>query len=140
MAKDFKTLVRMNDWEVDQKRRALGDLLKQLADLEAQLAAHEAQLLREQLSAEQAPTEAGLTYGHFAQVAIERREEFHGLIERKEEDVENAREDLRVAYLELKKFEIAEDQRETRETAELERLERADLDEIGLMGFRRKGK
>ncbi len=139
MARDFKTLIRINDWEVDQRRRELAAHMQQLENLIGQLEALEAELLREQELAEAAPTEAGLTYGAYATMAIERRELLQAEIVKQEEVVANAREAVRVAYLEFKKFEIAEERRMAKVAAEEARDEQEALDEIGIIGHIRKG-
>ncbi len=138
MARDFKALVRLNDLEVDQHRRVLGELLAQLDNLEGRLVALEAEIVAEQALAAQSPTEGGLTYGNYAAAAINRREDLKRRITEKEGEVAVARDNLREAYLELKKYEIAEEQRETKVAAELDKLERQELDEIGLTAHTRK--
>ena len=44
MARDLHTLIRLNEWTVDQRRRGLGDVLASLANLETGL-----ERLREEL-------------------------------------------------------------------------------------------
>ncbi len=138
MARDFKALVRINDWVLDQKRRSLGELVGQLDNLEGLLAALEAEIVREQAMASQSPIEAGLTYGNYAAEAVRRREALQRRIADKETEILDAREALREAFLEFKKYEIAEDRRQARVDAELLREERQELDEIGLMAHIRK--
>lgn len=138
MARDFKTLVRINDWAVDQKRRALGEQLRQLENLQGLLQQLKDEIVNEQKLATDMPTEAGLTYGAYAVVAIERREDLVRRIDLQERAVNGAREDLRDAYLELKKYEIAEERRGAKVDADLAREEQAVLDEIGIIGHTRK--
>ena len=138
MARDFKTLVRINDWAVDQKRRALGEQLRQLENLQGLLQQLKDEIVNEQKLATDMPTEAGLTYGAYAIVAIERREDLVRRIDLQERAVAGAREDLRDAYLELKKYEIAEERRGAKVAADLAREEQAVLDEIGIVGHIRK--
>jgi len=138
MARDFKTLVRLNDWEVDQKRRLLAEQLRQLENLKGLLQNLEEEVAREQAHAASMPTEGGLLYGAYAEQAIIRREDYQRRIDAQEHDVAAAREELRLAFLEFKKFEISEDRRVARAEAELAREEQLDLDEIGITGFNRK--
>ena len=49
MAKDLNNLIQIHEWEVDEKRRKLGELLRLLDNLEAQAAALEDELVREQV-------------------------------------------------------------------------------------------
>ena len=103
MARDFKTLVKINDWQVDEKRRMLADQLRQQALLQDRLVALEQEIIQEQEFAQAMPTEAGLTYAAYAEVAIDRRENLKKAIILQAQGVEAARERLREAFLELKK-------------------------------------
>ena len=122
-----------------QKRRMLAEQLRQLENLLGQLQALEQELQTEQELAQAMPTEAGLLYGAYAAHAIERRENILRRIMEQQKAVEEAREDLRDAFLEFKKYEIAEEQRAIKIEAELAREEQAILDEIGLVTYIRKG-
>ncbi|MGJ3258715.1 MAG: flagellar export protein FliJ [Rhodospirillales bacterium] len=138
MAKDFKALVRLNDWEVDQKRRILAEQLRQLENLIGLLEALEDEIKHEQAQAANMPTEGGMLYGHYAEHAIRRREDYQERIVRQERAVEDAREELRVAFLEFKKYEISEDRRVARIEAELNKAEQLDLDEVGVTQYNRR--
>ena len=48
MAEGIETLIRLNDWNVDQKRRKLGDLQRLIEGFEAELKKLEQDLLNEQ--------------------------------------------------------------------------------------------
>ena len=138
MAQDLNTLIRLNEWTVDERRRELGDVLASLAELESGLLRLREELAREQGVVQASPEEAGFFYGNYAQAVIERRHRLNAGISRMEEDVAQARDKLNEAYRELKKFEIAQDLRDTHETQELARKEQIDLDELGLQAYRLK--
>lgn len=138
MAKDFKSLVRLNDWEVDQKRRILAEQLRQLENLIGLLEALEEEIKQEQAHAASMPTEGGILYGPYAEQAIRRREDYQNRIVQQERAVEDAREELRVAFLEFKKYEISEDRRVARIEAEIERDEQLELDQIGITQYNRR--
>lgn len=138
MARDFKTLIKINDWQVDERRRMLADQLRQQAALQDRLAALEQEMAQEQEYAKAMPTEAGLTYAAYAEVAIDRRDNLKKAIIIQAQGVEAARERLREAYLELKKYEVAEERREAELAAERAKVDQAELDEIGIMGYQRK--
>ncbi len=140
MAKGLKTLVRLSEWTVDEKRRSLGVLLRQFDELEASLANLEKELIVEQRAAAASPHEAGINYGRYAASVISRREYLNRAIETMETQIVSAREDLSDAYLELKKYEVAERNRKQRETDELDRREQSVLDDIGLEMARRRSK
>lgn len=136
--KDFKALVRLNDWEVDQKRRELAEQLRQLDNLVGLLEALEQEIKTEQAQAANMPTEGGMLYGNYAEHAIRRREDYQSRIADQEREVEAAREELRLAFLEFKKYEISEDRRVARVESELARDEQLELDEVGITQFNRK--
>ncbi len=138
MAQDLNTLIRLNEWTVDERRRELGDVLASLAELESGLQRLREELAREQGAVQASPEEAGFFYGNYAQAVIERRHHLNAGIARMEEEVAQARDKLNEAYRELKKFEVAQDLRDTQEARELARKEQIDLDELGLQAYRLK--
>lgn len=131
MAKNLGGLIRLHEWNVDQKRRKLGELLNLLADLEEQAIGLEEEVKSEQRVASASPAVAGLLYGNYAMGVIERRRRIAESIAKTEETVAAAREDMREAFMILKKFQTAQDNRDRREADELNRKEQAILDEIG---------
>jgi len=138
MAGGLKTLIRLNEWSVDQKRRALGDVMRLIDTLENQGRELERELIGEQAVAKASPGEAGYLYGYYANAVIERRERLGQSIARAELVAEEAREELNRAYRELKKFETAQASRERRQRAETDRKDQAVLDEIGMKSYLQK--
>lgn len=138
MAKSLRSLIRLHDWDVDEKRRVLSEYLGQVAVIEERARKLEESVIREQKIAAEVPGEAGLYYGNFANMVIQRRELLAQLKAELEKQVVTARENLRQAYRELKKYETAQANRDEREEAEGNRREQIDLDEIGIQGFLRK--
>ncbi|MBH89018.1 MAG: hypothetical protein CMF71_03125 [Magnetovibrio sp.] len=138
MAEGIETLIRLNDWNVDQKRRKLGDLQRLIEGFEAELKKLEQDLLNEQAAATAAPNEGGFVYGYYAERVIERRAIIQISIQQLEKDTDEAREALSVAYRELKKFETALESRKLRQELELARKDQLDLDEVGIQTFIQK--
>ena len=138
MAKGLRNLIRLGEWRVDEKRRALGALLTAVAEMEEAQRRLEEEILAEQQAAAATPVEGGLIYGNYASAAIQRRQDLAQRVAEVEERITRAREDLRVAYLDLKKYEIAQRQRDEREARERDRQEQAAQDEMGLQGHLRK--
>ncbi len=138
MARDLNTLIRLNEWTVDQRRRELGDVLASLASLETGLERLREELIKEQTIVQSSPEEAGFFYGNYAAAVIIRREDLNQGILRMEEQVAEAREKLNEAYRDLKKYEIAQESQDTREALELARREQETLDEIGLQASARR--
>lgn len=131
MAKSLGGLIRLHEWNVDQKRRKLGELLGLVADLEAQAISLEDEVKSEQRAATASPEVAGLLYGNYAMGVIERRRRITESIVKTEEIMVTAREEMREAFIILKKFQTAQENRDKREAEDLNRLEQAILDEIG---------
>jgi len=138
MALGLQSLIRINEWEVDQRRRKLGSLLGTLHALESSLVGLAEELQREQGIAGSSPEEAGFLYGNYATAVIERRHQIEDAMVQIEEQIAEAREELNEAYRDLKKYEVAQETRDLREAEELARREQADFDELALQGYQRK--
>ncbi|WP_033069291.1 flagellar FliJ family protein [Thalassospira australica] len=137
MAKDFKTLVRMRKWALDEKQRELGEMLGVLGNLEAEKEALEQAVLAEQKVAAENPELAGFAYGGFANAVIAEREAITKMIAEQEEKIDVFREEVADAFKELKTAEIAERNRLEAERAEEEKKEQDELDEIGMRSVTR---
>ncbi|MBF0095490.1 MAG: flagellar export protein FliJ [Alphaproteobacteria bacterium] len=137
MGKDLKTLIRIKSWNVDEKRRALAEVLRRENEIISAQEQLEAELRREQQVAAQDSEGAGFTYGAYATAVIIRREALERQYQSIQALIAEAQEDLAEAYRELKTFEITQANREKREQEEENRREQAIMDEIGLTLFRR---
>ncbi|NQV84437.1 MAG: hypothetical protein HQ494_11520 [Rhodospirillales bacterium] len=122
MSKDLQTLIRLNEWTVDERRRELGDVLGSLESLESGLARLREELAREQHAAQSSPGEAGFLYGGYAVAVIGRRDRLNAGIVQMEAKVTEARERLDEAYRELKKYEVAQENRTCPSSYKLEQV------------------
>lgn len=138
MAANIKNLIRLNEWNVDEKRRKLGELLRLQGELEDQMKQLEADLIEQQKAAAADPNLAGLTYGAFAKQVIQRRENLQDSIDQMEFVIGHAQDELSQAYQELKKYETVENNRLRRFEREQNRREQIMLDEVALNQHRRK--
>lgn len=138
MARGLETLIRLNQWSVDQKRRKLGEVLGLIDGFTAQARKLEEDLLKEQAAAAAAPNEAGFLYGYYADATIDRRAIIKISIQQLETQASEARQEVNQAYRELKKFETALETRKRRQQAELARQDQMALDEVGMQSFIRK--
>lgn len=138
MAANIKNLIRLNEWNVDEKRRKMGELLRLQGELEDQLKQLETDLVMQQKAAAQDPTLAGMTYGVFAKQVIQRRENLQGSIDQMEIVIGHAQDELSVAYQDLKKYETVDRNRERRREREQNRKEQILLDEVAQNQHRRK--
>ncbi len=137
MAKGLKSLIRLNEWKIDECRRNLGKKLAEVVVVEDSIMVLEKELINEQDAALKAPQEAGLHYGAYADGVIIRRAEFQAQLEQKECEVLIAQDALNKSYLELKKFEILHKDRQMREKNERDKKEQNMMDELGLQSFQK---
>ena len=98
----------------------------------------EAEIAAEQAFATSAPVEGGLIYGNYAARALNVLDDLERAIAACERDIDAAREELRLAYVDLKKYEILQRQRDEEAAREVARIEQAELDEIGIDRRRRE--
>ena len=138
MIKGLATLIRLNEWSVDQKRRKLSDLLSLIDGFEAELRKLEQDLINEQATAAASPNEAGFLYGYYADAVVDRRAIIQISIQQLLKDAEEAREEVSQAYRELQKFKTAMETRKKREEVELASKEQLELDEVGIRTFNHK--
>jgi flagellar protein FliJ len=125
----FDQLVRLRTWELDEKRRELGELQTEADAAHARRAALEDEVKAEQRIAAES-FETGFNYSAYANQVIRRRAELDRAIEDAEALVEAKAEEVAVSYGELRKAEIVRDRYEERERIRLARIEQAGLDEI----------
>lgn len=131
------TVIRLHKWQLDEKRRALAEL-QNLADR-----LHgEAQRLEEEIRREQALAtadfEASFAYAGYAKRAMDRRQRIAESIRQVEVQIAAATEAMAEAFQELKRFELAEEERQKREKEKQRRKENAMLDETAVIGHRRR--
>lgn len=138
MAKDLHTLIRLNEWTVDERRRELGVVLNALTSLEDGLERLRLEVVKEQEFVKNSPAEAGFFYGNYANAVIQRRQGLNEGIANMERDVANARERVNEAYRDLKKYQVAQETRDLYQAREDAREEQIELDEIGLQAYRQK--
>ena len=139
MGNNLKSLIKLHEWNLDERRRELGDLLRQHDALISQKDNLLRQVEEEQKIASQTSEFlVGASFGPFAIASRMRREELDGMISAKNLEVEEARDRLNEVYKELKTFEITQVNRERREALERDRKEQGFLDEMGMLAHQRK--
>tara|TARA_A100000164_G_C21625029_1_gene638405 strand:- start:145 stop:573 length:429 start_codon:yes stop_codon:yes gene_type:complete len=135
MGKGTATLVRVNEWIVDERRRELGALLDELNAIDISKTNLETQLESEQRAATLDPEIAGVVYGPYADATRHQIQYFNSLLESKEEEITLAQENLGEAYRELKKFEIARDNHRKKYLEDIIRRDQRELDELALQAI-----
>ncbi|MDR3515626.1 MAG: flagellar FliJ family protein [Azospirillaceae bacterium] len=134
---ELHTLIRVNKFKLDEKRRALAEL-QALADRLAQ----EAQRLEAEIIAEKqiarSNTEFAVSYPAYARMAITRGKRLQDSVLQVKKQIEAATEEIAEAFQELKRYELAQEARDRREQERLRRIENTMFDEVALSGFTRR--
>ncbi|MBV6632141.1 MAG: flagellar FliJ family protein [Alphaproteobacteria bacterium] len=137
---DYKALIRIRKWALDEQRRQLGQLNAALNRIDEELARLAAEYEREQEAIEETDFIAAAGFGNYTEGMIIKRQEYSAARASVEQQIEAKTEEVRLAFQELKKFELAQEELEAAEEAEQQRLETIELDDIAIEGFaRRKG-
>lgn len=139
MARDLKGVIRFRKWELDEKRRALGDLLRKEQGIIEALQKFDEEMQAEQRAASANAIEGGMTFGNYAFAAKARRLQVKSWLAETRREIEAARDELAQSFKEFKTFEIAQEQREENEKKERDLKAQKVLDEIALTIHRRRG-
>jgi flagellar protein FliJ len=133
----LKTIIRLQKLQLDEKRRTLAELQNLGDRLKAEI-----EKLKEEIAHEQATARddfaVSFTYANFAQAAMERGRKLGESLLQVEVQISMATDQMAEAYQELKRFELAEEERLKREKDKQKRKEAIMLDETALVGFRRR--
>ena len=136
--KDLHSLIRLRKWDVDEKQRALGQLLRREETILDNLAALEAEKRREAEFVGKADPAQRLTFAAYLQRCDERKNVMNSLLVELRRSIVEARDELGESYRRLKTFEVTQEKRDLEEAKEEDRREQIELDEIGLTLHRRK--
>jgi flagellar FliJ protein len=136
--KDLHNLIRLRKWDVDEKRRALGALLRHEEAVIERQNAHEAEIRAEIAFASNAPVEfRGTLTGYLAR-SDEMRQRLAEAFREVRARVAYAQEELAEAYRRSKTLEVTQANRDKTEAIEESRREEIELNEVGLNLFRRR--
>ncbi len=131
------SLVRVHTWALNEKQQTLSGLEALGEKLRNDLEGLEAELRQEQ-SAATGSIEGTIAFPAFVAAALERRKRLRVSIANLDLAIEVAREEVREAYREVKKYELARDNHDHRERDRLALRERKELDELAATLHRRK--
>jgi flagellar export protein FliJ len=127
--KALDTLIRLRQQTLDRQRQALAALRSRRDGIDQEAAALETQLVTEQALAASEP-DLMFSYGGFARKVIDERARLAHLADELDGEIDAAIGEVRVAFTELRKFEIARDHRLQREHDERERTEQKAVDDL----------
>ena len=135
--KGLQTLVKIAQSRVDAERRFVSEIEAQRDALVGEIE-RLGKSMRYERDHAAASLEAGVTFSHFVAATLERREQLGMALEEIQSRLDNATDQLRVAFGELKKFEITVDHRMAVMRAEQNAREQSADNEIGLSMHRRR--
>lgn len=135
--KSRESLIRLKRFQVDEKRRQVGQIELMVTEFQGMIRDLDAQIAVEE-------EKAGIddighfAYPTFAKAALQRKENLLVSIADLNEQLERAQDQLREAIGELKKVEKLEERDQQREMAAREQAEQDELDDFSMMGRRRR--
>ncbi len=131
------SLVRVHSWALNEKRQKLAGL-EELADkMHQDLEQLEAELNNEQRAAA-GSMEGTIAFPAFVAAALARRKKLRESIADLGLAIDAARAEVREAFQEVKKYELAQDNYERREREKVARRDQRELDELGANIHQRK--
>ncbi len=134
---DLSVLIRLHKHELDEKRRALGELHGQMAEMERRRRELERSFETEKESI-RLNGDVHFTFAQYAETVRLQQRKMIEDEEQLEKHIEKAKESLMETFSELKKYEMTQQERERLEAEERAIKESREMDAIGLEGFRRK--
>ena len=134
--KALNSMIRLQRWQLEEKRRQLVRLEEREAAIVASQRALENELQNEQ-QAIRREAEFSFCYGNYAQSVIEKRKTLISKYEALETVLLEARSEVGQTYQEVRRYEIVLDNLEERLNKERLRVEQQDIDDISLEMYRR---
>ncbi len=131
------SLVRVHSWALNEKRQKLAGL-EELADKMHQDLEQLAADLNSEQRAAAGSMEGTIAFPAFVAAALERRKKLRESIADLGLAIDAARGEVREAFQEVKKYELARDNHERREREKIARREQRELDELGANMHQRK--
>ena len=134
--KSRESLIRLKRFQVDEKRRQVGQIELMVTEFEGMIRDLDTQIAVEEEKA--GIDDVGhFAYPTFAKAAHQRKENLLVSISDLNEQLERAQDQLREAVGELKKVEKLEERDHQREMAAREQAEQDELDDFTMIGRRR---
>lgn len=136
---DLEALIRLRRHAVEEKQKVLAEIFRQVEVIEEQKKNLLDRLAMERKALDENENiETRAYYGRFEGVIRSDVERLDGERASMETRIQLAQEEVRAAFADMKRVEIVHKRRLAEAAKELSDKEDAELDEIGLDGFRRK--
>ena len=130
--KSRETLIRLKKFQVDERRRRVGQIEKMISEFE-RISGD----LDRDIKTEQDRTgihdPSHFAYPTYAKAAMQRRENLKRSADELKVQLDDAKAALGEAFEEMKKVELLDERDQARERAEVDAREQAALDAIGIM-------
>tara|TARA_Y100001935_G_C17117978_1_gene414188 strand:- start:133 stop:546 length:414 start_codon:yes stop_codon:yes gene_type:complete len=133
----IKKLIRFHRFQLDERRRGLRRLEEKLMEVDAEISEITTRIEEEKHFASE-NYEGNRDLNNFLSASFARIKQKRKDRELALGQVEAAREEVREAFADVKKYEITESVGLQKELRETERRERNELDEVALNSHRRK--
>ena len=134
---DLSTLIRLHKHELDEKRRELKELYDILERIEEQKQLVLESVEKEKQAVMDSEDAVHFTYADFQKKAEMQCAECDQAIEVVEQQIYTARDEMLDIFSEMKRYDMAQKERDRIEEQERRLRETKTLDEIALEGFRR---
>ena len=135
--KALDTLIRLRKQALDRQRQALAALQARRDEVDREGVALEAELVAEQDVASRAP-DLMFSYGGFARKVIAERERLAQRAAELDAEIDAAIDEVRAAFAELRKFELARERRLLQEQEERERADQKAVDDLTITRLRHR--
>lgn len=136
---DLESLIRLRRHTVEEKQKVLAEIFRQVEVLESRKEELLARLERERKAMEEdSMLETRAYYGRFEGVIRKDVERIDAELAKLEVRVQIAQEEVRSAFADMKRVEIVHERRKKEEAQEIKNKESAEMDAIGIEGYRRK--
>lgn len=136
---DLEALIRLRRHTVEEKQKVLAEIFREVEVLDERKKDLLGRLEKERKALDENPNlETKDYYGRFEGVIRGDVERIDSEIAQLEVRVQIAQEEVRRAFADMKRVEIVHERRKAEEAQGIQNKESAELDEIGIEGFRRK--
>lgn len=131
------SVIRVHRWQLDEKRRALADLESLAERLSLELRRLDDEVARERTADDQGRWSGG-DFANYLKAVQSRREHLTESREQVERQIAAASKDIAESYRDLKKYEIAQSDRERSAQLRQRRRETIHYDEIAITAHNRR--
>lgn len=134
--KSLSTLIRLKQEALDEKRLVLTRLEIEAANIKSMIETLKIEVACE-TEAARGEAVSAFGFGSYIAAAKARRGGLEARLAQVDEKIAEAADEVADAFREMKRFELAQSFAAQRAAAETARREQAELDDVGLTGYRR---